>query len=63
LNLEASSENARDPLYWFVDSAYLGTSPASVPLSWKPVAGRHTIRAVDELGRVDARTIKVVLVE
>jgi penicillin-binding protein 1C len=63
LDLEASSETARDQLYWFVDSAYLGTSTASAPLSWKPVAGHHTIRAVDELGRADARTIDVVTVE
>jgi penicillin-binding protein 1C len=63
LDLEASSETARDQLYWFVDSAYLGTSTASTPLAWKPVAGHHTIRAVDELGRADARVIDVVTVE
>jgi penicillin-binding protein 1C len=63
LDLEASSETARDQLYWFVDSSYLGTSTASTPLSWKPVAGHHTIRAVDELGRADARAIDVVTVE
>lgn len=63
LDLEASSETARDQLYWFVDSSYLGTSTAGTPLSWKPVAGHHTIRAVDELGRADARTIDVVTVE
>lgn len=63
LNLEASSESARDRVYWFVDSAYLGTSPASTPLLWKPVVGRHTIRAVDELGRADAHVINIVAVE
>jgi hypothetical protein len=38
-------------------------SPASTPLLWKPVEGRHTIRAVDELGRADARVIDVVAIE
>jgi penicillin-binding protein 1C len=63
IDLEASSETARDHVYWFIDSTYLGTSAASTPLMWKPVAGRHTIRAVDELGRADARVIEVVAVQ
>jgi len=63
LNLEAAAETARDQVYWFVDSAYLGTSAASTPLPWKPVVGRHTIRVVDELGRADSRVIEVEAVE
>jgi penicillin-binding protein 1C len=63
LDLEAATESAHDEVHWFIDSAYLGASSASTPLFWKPVAGRHTIRAVDDLGRADARSITVTAVE
>ncbi len=63
LNLEAATDGAHEAVHWFVDSAYLGEAPASTPLFWKPVAGRHTIRAVDELGRADSRTVTVTAVE
>ena len=63
LDLEASAESARDQVYWFVDSTYLGASTASAPLLWKPQVGRHTIRAVDETGRADSKLVTVTAVE
>ena len=63
LNLQAAADGAHDQLYWFVDSAYLGTSAGSSPLQWKPQAGRHIIRAVDENGRADSRVVTVRSVE
>jgi penicillin-binding protein 1C len=63
LNLEAAAESAHDQVYWFVDSTFLGASHASSPLLWKPQAGRHIIRAVDEMGRADSRTVTITSVE
>ena len=63
LNLEAAADGANDRLYWFVDAAYVGASRGSAPLAWSPAVGRHTVRAVDENGRADSRTITVAAVE
>jgi penicillin-binding protein 1C len=63
LDLEASADGARDRIYWFIDSTYLGASSASSPLAWKPEVGRHVIRAVDEAGRADSRVVTVDAVE
>jgi penicillin-binding protein 1C len=63
LDLEAAADGAHDRLFWFVDSAYVGTSMGSAPLSWKPLTGSHLIRAVDDAGRADSRTITVSSVE
>jgi penicillin-binding protein 1C len=63
LDLEAAADGANDRLYWFVDAAYVGASKGSTPIPWTPVVGRHTVRAVDENGRVDSRTVTVTAVE
>ena len=63
LDLEAAADGAHDRIYWFIDSAYLGVSPASSPLPWQPVVGRHVIRAVDQAGRADSRVVTVDAVE
>jgi membrane carboxypeptidase/penicillin-binding protein PbpC len=63
LNLEATAETSREHLHWFVDAAYLGVSEPSVALLWKPLPGRHVIRAVDDSGRADTRQILVTEVE
>jgi membrane carboxypeptidase/penicillin-binding protein PbpC len=63
LNLEASSGTASDRIYWFIDSTYLGSSGSSKALSWAPAPGRHTIHAIDELGKSDSRSVTVVAVE
>jgi membrane carboxypeptidase/penicillin-binding protein PbpC len=63
LNLEATAETPREQLHWFVDTTYLGVSEASTSLLWKPLPGRHLIRAVDDSGRADSRMITVTTVE
>jgi penicillin-binding protein 1C len=63
LNLEATTETSHDHLHWFVDAAYLGVSEPSASLLWKLQPGKHTIRAVDDLGRGDSREIIVIAVE
>jgi penicillin-binding protein 1C len=63
LNLEATAETPHEHLHWFVDTTYLGVSEASTALLWKPLPGRHLIRAVDDSGRADSRLITVTTVE
>jgi len=63
LNLEATAETSREQLRWFVDATYLGVSAPSTALLWKPQAGRHIIRAVDDSGRADSRLVTVTAVE
>jgi penicillin-binding protein 1C len=63
ISLDAISEMPHEQLHWFVDTAYLGVSEASTSLLWKPLPGRHVIRAVDDSGRADAKMITVTTVE
>jgi len=46
----AVSSDARS-VWWFIDDKVVGQSPANEPLLWKPVAGTHEVRAVDDAGR------------
>ena len=47
LTLRANASR-QGPLYWFADSAYLGSASAGKDLVWQPpVAGRYTLSAVD----------------
>ena len=47
-------------VHWFVDDAYVGTSPPSEAMAWRAArSGRHMVRAVDDQGRADARELHV----
>ena len=60
----ATTDADTHSLYWFVDDAYIGKSVPGETLSWQPaVAGNFRIRAVDDHGRSDDRTLTVTLVE
>lgn len=49
-------------VYWFVDDIYLGNSFSKQALEWRPTEkGRYRIRAIDEFGRADSRTVTVEL--
>ncbi|HEV2691194.1 MAG TPA: penicillin-binding transpeptidase domain-containing protein, partial [Bryobacteraceae bacterium] len=50
LRATASSFQARK-IWWFIDGTPLGQCIASQPFGWSPIAGAHTVRAVDEAGR------------
>jgi penicillin-binding protein 1C len=63
LDLQAKAETSTEQLHWFVDASYLGASTPGGALPWKLAAGRHVIRAVDDLGRADSREIVVTAVE
>jgi len=58
--LQANAGGDAHALYWFVDDAYVGTSRPGVGLAWMPPhGGMFEVRAVDDLGRVDALTVAV----
>ena len=59
LALIASTDADAGRLYWFVDDHFVGAAGRNEPLIWQPVAGKHRILAVDDLGRSDARQITV----
>jgi penicillin-binding protein 1C len=49
-------------VFWFVDEQLVGTTPRGEPLHWKARPGTYVVRAVDDRGRSDARTLRVRLV-
>jgi penicillin-binding protein 1C len=49
-------------LYWFAGGAFLGAARPGETLFWKPaMAGSYDLRAVDDRGRSDQRTLEVQL--
>jgi penicillin-binding protein 1C len=58
--LQAVTDGDAAGVYWFADQAFLGRSARGSTFFWKPGrAGAFTVRAVDDLGRADARTVAV----
>jgi penicillin-binding protein 1C len=49
-------------VFWFVDEQLVGTAPRGEPLHWAARPGTYVVRAVDDRGRSDARTLRVRLV-
>ncbi|QSQ23338.1 penicillin-binding protein 1C [Pyxidicoccus parkwayensis] len=49
-------------VFWFVDEQLVGTAPRGEPLHWAARPGTYVVRAVDDQGRSDARTLTVRLV-
>ncbi len=62
LALQASTDADVRWLYWFIDDRFVGRVAAGKPLLWKPVAGRHQVLAVDDLGRSDSITLTLASV-
>lgn len=59
LTLRANANRA-GTVYWFADSAYLGSTSAGKDLSWSPpAAGRFTLSAVDATGSADSREVSI----
>jgi penicillin-binding protein 1C len=64
IGLSATSDADAHELYWFVDDAFVGRSTPGQTLLWQPeVAGRFTVRVVDDHGRADARPLGIDLSE
>ncbi|MCE9672038.1 penicillin-binding protein 1C [Myxococcus stipitatus] len=49
-------------VFWFVDEQLVGTSSRGESLAWTARPGTYVVRAVDDRGRSDARTMRVRLV-
>lgn len=47
-------------VWWFLDGGLLGNAAARVPLFWKPQAGKHELKAVDDRGRFALTNFEVV---
>jgi penicillin-binding protein 1C len=55
-----ANANKQGTIYWFSDSAYLGTTISGQDLLWQPPqAGRYTLTSVDETGASDTRVVAV----
>jgi penicillin-binding protein 1C len=60
LALQAVTDGDAAEVFWFADQAFVGRSPRGATFFWKPARpGRYTLRAVDDLGRSDARAVAV----
>jgi len=60
ITLQAIADGDVETLYWFSGTTYLGSSSSGKDLLWKNVpSGLHTVRVVDDHGRVDTRTVTV----
>lgn len=58
--LIASADADARLVYWFVDSAYIGSARPGESLFWLPPGpGQVTIRAVDDRGRADTRELRI----
>ncbi|MCL1825262.1 MAG: penicillin-binding protein 1C [Betaproteobacteria bacterium] len=63
ITLHATADGNVEVLYWFYGTTYLGSSVSGKDLIWKSApSGRHTLRVVDDHGRVDTRTVEVELI-
>jgi len=62
--LQAIADGDVEKLYWFFGTTYLGASAPGKDLLWKDApSGHHTLRVVDDHGRVDSRVVKVELMQ
>jgi penicillin-binding protein 1C len=50
-------------IFWFVNDRLVGRTAADRALHWTAAPGNYVVRAVDDQGRSDARSLKVELVQ
>ena len=61
--LTATTDGGVRTVHWFVDDAYVGASDPAAALGWAPGrSGEFTIRAIDDQGRADSRSLRVAVV-
>jgi penicillin-binding protein 1C len=61
--LAAISDADVQQVTWFVGREHLGTARRGETLYWKPSAGEHLVRVVDDQGLSDSATVRVAWVE
>ena len=59
--LAADTDADAREVYWYMDRSFIGSARAGTPLFWQPRAGSYQLRAVDDRGRSDVRTLRVEL--
>jgi len=58
--LQAVTDGDAAEVFWFADQSFVGRSARGATFFWRPPgAGRYTVRAIDDLGRSDARAVAV----
>lgn len=57
--LRASTPPDAKLVYWFADGRFVAAGPSGRRLVWQAEPGRHTLTAVDDLGRRTHRTVVV----
>lgn len=63
IQLRATASAGVQAVYWFVGQEFLGKSAPGASLAWQPGApGAFVVRAVDDQGQSDARSVDVAVV-
>jgi penicillin-binding protein 1C len=63
ITLRATTSAGVREVYWFLGESFLGKAPSGGSLAWQPTSpGSYLLRAVDDRGNADARTIELALV-
>lgn len=57
--LSATTDADAQEVFWFVNETFVGKARSGSAFLWKPRPGKYTVRAVDDLGRADARELEV----
>ncbi len=59
----ASADGDVQALSWFLDNLYLGSSTPGGSLFWRPQAGVHQVRVIDDHGRTETSSLRVSLAQ
>jgi penicillin-binding protein 1C len=57
--LSATTDADAQEVFWFVNESFVGKARSGTAFMWQPSPGHYTVRAVDDLGRADAREVEV----
>lgn len=63
LPLTVTTDSEVKSVFWFANDLFLGKNDGSETLEWNPQPGVFTLRAVDDSGASDSRTIRVGVVQ
>ncbi len=63
LPLTVTTDSEVHAVYWFANDTFIGKSQGGEVLEWSPQPGIFILRAVDDAGAADSRTISVSVVQ